>query len=37
MKVFRWFVNGIKILLSLGEEAMSRTQTVVGFPFSEVE
>jgi hypothetical protein len=37
MKVFRWFVNGIKILLALGEEAMSRTQTVVGFLISEVE
>jgi len=37
MKVFRWFVNGIKILLALGEEAMSRTQIVVGFPVSEVD
>jgi len=37
MKGFRWFVNGIKILLALGEEAISRTQIVVGFPISEVE
>ena len=37
LKVFRWFASGIKILLALGEEAMDRTQTVVGFPISEVE